>query len=218
MKEIDMKTYKKRSQFAYFRTFLNPNYGFDTEIDVTVLVSFCKEHHYSFFPCFLFAIMKGVNEIVEMRMRIVSDKPVLYDVVHPTFTVMTKNDVYVNAGFEMKEDFPSFYSLCRKIVDEAKGIEEDDFLHYPICNEPNVLYATCVPILKYAAMSHPLPLGNAESMTIPRSCFGKYYEKEDGHTYVLLNFTVSHLFVDGYPLAKCFNRIQEIVNDLSYFR
>ena len=180
MKEIDMKTYPKRNQYEWFKTYQNPAYGFDVYIDVTAVVNEAKEKKESFFPHFLYRILKGINAIDEMRMRIVDGKPYLFDTINPTFTVMTKEGVYQNCGFEMIEDFPSFYKKAREVIDEVKNLPVSDELdRFPICKTPNVVFLTCVPILNYQAMTHPLPLGDQESLSIPRCCCGKYHQLED---------------------------------------
>ncbi len=213
--KIDMTTYKKRNQYQWFKNYPSSAYGFDVDIDVTKIVEVSKSRKESFFPYFLFAVMKGVNDVKELRMRIVDDTPYLYDRIHPTFTVMTKEDVYQNCGFEMTDDFTEFYKKTKEVIEEVKNLPVNGELdRFPICKTPNVVFATCVPILNYVSMSHPLPIGNQESLSIPRICWGKYHRNDDGSYHVALNITVSHAFVDGYPLATCFNKIQEIVNSI----
>ena len=213
MKLIDMKTYPKRNQYNWFIQYQNPAYGFDVDIDCTEVVKESKEMKQSFFPHFLYRIMLAINSIPELKMRVVDGKPYSYDVIHPTFTVMTKQGVYQNCGFEMKENFPLFYQTCRALIDEVKELEVNDELdRFPICKTPNVVFLTSIPTLNFTSMTHPLPIGNQESLSIPRACFGKYYQTEDGHYHVKLNLTVSHVFVDGYPLADCFRLIQELSN------
>ena len=215
-KEINMETYKKRNQYQWFKNYPCSAYGFDVDIDVTKLVLLSKERKESFFPYFFFAAMKGINAIEELRMRIVDGLPYLYDRIHPTFTVMTKENVYQNCGFEMKDDFREFYETTKEVIEEVKNLPVSDKLdRFPICETPNVVFATCIPVLDFTGMTHPLPGGNQESLSVPRICWGKYHQKEDGSYHVMLNITVSHVFVDGYPLAACFKTIQEVVDDVN---
>ena len=150
MKLIDMKTYPKRNQYNWFIQYQNPAYGFDVDIDCTEVV---KEQ--SFFPHFLYRIMLAINSIPELKMRVVDGKPYSYDVIHPTFTVMTKQGVYQNCGFEMKENFPLFYQTCRALIDEVKELEVNDELdRFPICKTPNVVFLTSIPTLDDTSSSH----------------------------------------------------------------
>lgn len=54
---------------------------------------------------------------------------------------------------------------------------------------------------------------NKASQCIPRICWGKYIEK-DGKYELTLNITVSHIFVDGFPLSRTFNKIQELLDNV----
>ncbi len=214
--EIDMKTYPKRNQYLWFKNYPQSCYGFDVNLDVTELVRYTKERKESFFPYFFYAVLTGVNAIDEMRMRIVNGKPYLYDRIHPTFTVMTKEGVYQNCGFELPDTFPEFYDETRRIIKDVKNLPvSEDLDRFPICQTPNVVFATCIPLLSFTAMTHPLPVGDQESLSIPRICWGKYHQEADGSYHVMLNITVSHVFVDGFPLSHCFERIQEEVRKVA---
>ena len=59
-------------------------------------------------------------------------------------------------------------------------------------------------------MTHPIPDDKA-SQCVPRICWGKYTEN-NGRYELTLNITVSHMFVDGYPLANVFNNIQDLLD------
>lgn len=209
-KEIDMTTYVKRNQYNWFRTFDDPTYGFDVDIDVDEVVRLAKERHQSFFPYFYYIILRAVSKVDEMRMREVDGKVYLYDVINPTFTVMTDYGVYQNAGVEMDWNFDNFYKNIRSIIDEVKKLPPSDNLdRFPVCSQPNCLYTTCIPILSLKAMKHPTPSKNHDSLSIPRICFDKYEFKNDKRYHLTLNITVSHTLVDGFPLARCFNYIKE---------
>ncbi len=216
--EIDRTKYKKRNLFDWFVQYGESEYGFDVDRDVTEIVNLSKERKQSFFEYFFFAVRKGVNSVKERRRRLVSNKAYLYDVIHPTRTVRGEEGVYQNSGFERKDDFSSFQKECRKTIEEAKHRPiNGDLNRFPICNEPNVVYATCIPMLNFKGMTHPTPTGNQEALSVPRICWGKYYLGLDKRYHVTLNITVSHLFVDGYPLAACFGNIQKFLDNKESF-
>lgn len=208
--KIDMKTYPKRNQYNWFHTFDDPTYGFDVDIDVDEIVKLTKERKHSFFPYFYYVILLAVKDIDEMRLREVNNEVYLYDEIHPTFTVMTDYGIYQNCGFEMIWDFQKFYQKTREIIKEAKSLPITDELdRYPVCSLPNVLYTTCIPILSLKGMTHPTNAKNYDSLSVPRICWDKYRLDYDNHYHLTLNITVSHTLVDGFPLARCFNKIKE---------
>ena len=213
-RKVDLTTYEKRNQFRWFETFPDPSYGFDVRMDVTHVVHLARKKGISFFETFLFFIMQGVHAVREMRMRIVDGEVYEYSTIHPTFTVMGENGIYVNAGCRMEEDFDAFVKEVRRTIEEAKSLPDDAELdRYPICKEPNVVYLTSIPTLSILGMRHPTPAGNHESLSVPRILFDRY-RQEGERFFVTLNITVSHSLVDGFPLARCFQEIQKELNQI----
>lgn len=206
--KIELKTYSKRNQYNYFHTFPDPTYSFNVNIDVSEIVKVSKERKESFFPLFFYCVMRGVNDIKEMRLREENNEVFLYDVIHPTFTVMNDEGIYINTGCEMSFDYNEFYSRVRSILDITKKTKAEDNLDTnPYCKKPNVVFATCIPLISITSVKHPTPAYNYDSLSIPRILWDKY-QKVDDKYFTMLNITVSHTLVDGYPLAECFKKIQ----------
>ena len=155
-------------------------------------------------------VLKGLNNTSEMRMRLVNDKPTIYDDINPAFNVMTEDNSYVNVRFRNIKYYNEFYSVAHKYIENAKkGIDVDQSNYNPKdCY--NEYYITCVPWVDIKSVTHPIPDDKA-SQCIPRICWGKYINEGDKY-YLTLNITVSHIFVDGHPLSKVFNTIQEFLN------
>ena len=211
-KVIKLEELKKRKQYDWFKTFSNPCYGFNVKMDVSEVVKYSKETKTSFFINVLYLITTGLSSVEEMRMREVNGEIRLYDSINPTFTVMTKIGVYENAGFDMIDNYNDFYKKAKEVVDEVsnqKSVKET----YNEANLFNDYYMTCIPWLSIESMTHPLCDNNYSSSSCPRICWDKYKE-EDGKYTMLLNITVSHCFVDGYPLTVAFKNIQDNFNNI----
>jgi chloramphenicol O-acetyltransferase type A len=210
-REVDLKTYPKRNQFNWFSTFLDPSYGFDVDINVDAVVALTKKRGDSFFPYFFYLVMKSVNSVQELRLRELKGHVYLYDVIHPTWTVMTNSGVYENVGCKMSAEFPVFYRRIKSVTDRNKKCEPNGKLDQNlIVKQPNVVFATCLPQLEIVGMRHPTPAGNHDNLSVPRILWDKYRKKEDGCYHLTLNITVSHTLVDGFPLAECFNTIKAL--------
>ncbi len=206
-KILDKNNFPKRKQYEWFRTFSNPCYGLTVKMDVTSLVEFSKKTKTSFFINALYLVTTGLNSIDEMRMREVRGEIRLYDVINPTFTVMTNTGIYENCGFKMVQDYPSFYKAASTEIEAAKlqdGVK-NTFNDSP---EYDDYYITCLPWLSIETMTHPLPDNNHESSSCPRVLWDRYRE-ENGRIVMILNITVNHCFVDGYPLSQAFVNIQQ---------
>lgn len=209
---IKYEDLKKRKQYDWFKTFSNPCYGFDVKMDVTKVVEYSKKTNTSFFINILYLITIGLSSVEEMRIREVNGEIRLYDKINPTFTVMTNLGIYENAGFEMIDNYQDFYKKAKEVIEEVKN---QDFIKdtYNDSNLFNDYYMTCIPWLSIEGMTHPLCDNNYESSSVPRICWDKY-RLENNKYIMLLNITVSHCFVDGYPLTVAFKNIQDNFNNI----
>ena len=109
----------RRKTYEWFKTFKNPTYGVNVNLDVTKLVKYTKETNSSFFINFLFILVKCLNKVPEMRERIVNGEPVLYDVCNPGITVLTKNDTFENVRFSYVDNYHEFYNIAKENIDKA---------------------------------------------------------------------------------------------------
>ena len=212
MKEIDINNWERYRNFLFFKEFSNTTYGMNVRMDVTNLVKHVKEKKESFFFDLLYIVLKGLNSVDEMRMRLVDDKPLIYDDINPAFTVMTLANTYENVRFKNDINFSSFYETAHEYIENAKrqlNISKDDYNPKDCYDE---YYITCAPWVDFTHISHPIP-DDKGSQSIPRICWGKYV-KNDNRYELTLNITVSHMFVDGYPLSKVFDNIQEMLDDV----
>ena len=212
MKKINFKDSNRQKTFDWFKSFSNSTYSMNVRMDVTKLVKYVKENKHSFFIDLLYIVVNGLNSTEEMRMRLVNDEPVLFETINPAFTVMTKTNTFENVRFEYVKDYSKFYEIASQKVESAKNQTEIKKENYNPENCYNEYYITCVPWTDYVEVSHPIP-DDKSSQCIPRICWGKYTEN-NGKFELTLNITVSHIFVDGYPLSMTFNKIQEMLNDV----
>ena len=210
MREVELLNWNRLKTYEWFKSFSNSTYGMNVRMDVTKLVKYTKENKESFFIDLLYIVLKGLNSVDEMRMRLVNNKPVIFDDINPAFTVMTKTGTFENVRHVNHSEFKEFYKISSENIEIAKEqseIKKDDYNPENCYNE---YYITCVPLVDFTEINHPIP-DDIASQCIPRICWGKYVEK-DGIYELTLNITVSHIFVDGFPLANAFNKIQEYLN------
>lgn len=212
MKEIDTKNWNRAKTYEWFKTFSNSTYSMNVKIDVTKLVKHVKENNESFFIDLLFIVLNALNSIEEMRMRLIDGKAVIYEDINPAFTVMTELGTFENVRYKNCKEFRKFYEISVENIEKAKKQSEIKKENYNPENCYDEYYITCVPWVNFTQFTHPIPDDKA-SQCIPRICWGKYIEK-DGKYELTINITVSHIFVDGYPLSKAFNTIQELLNNV----
>ncbi len=209
---MELEKWNRRKTYEWFHSFSNSTYSMSVILDVTKLKKHTENTKESFFIDLLYIIVKGLNSIEEFRMRLVNDEVVIYDDIHPAFTVMTNLGTFENVRHKNHKDFKDFYKTSYDHIEKAKQQTEIKKENYNPQNCYDEYYITCVPWTNFVQMTHPIPDDKA-SQCIPRICIGKY-EKQDHKYCMTLNITVSHILVDGYPLSKAFNQIQELLNNI----
>ena len=212
MKEININNWERYNTYTWFKGFSNSTYGVNVLLDVTKLVKHSKDNNQSFFINALYIILKGLNSVDEMRMRLIDDKPYIFDDINPAFTVMTKAGTFENVRFKNINNYKKFYDKAKTVIEETKNKEKIEKCDYNPTNLYDEYYITCTPWLNFVSLTHPIP-DDKSSQCVPRVCWGKFIEN-NGKYEMMLNITVSHIFVDGYPLSNTFNKIQELLNDV----
>lgn len=210
-KVLKVEELENPSQYKWFRTFANPCYGMNVKTDVSEVVRISKKRGTSFFANTLYLVTKALNSVDVLRMREVRGEIRLYDVINPTFTVMTDSGRFANAGFKMIEEYQGFYNQTRRMIEEKKTQTSFDD-QYNDSEDFDDYYITCLPWISAESFTHPLPDNNIESSSCARICWDKY-RMENGRYVMLLNVTVNHCFVDGKRLSEVFQAVQRNFDD-----
>ncbi len=210
MKKIDIKNWNRQKTYEWFQTFSNSTYGMSVIMDATNLKKHTEKTKQSFFIDLLYIILTGLNSIEEFRMRLIDGEAVIFEDINPAFTVMTKSGTFENVRFKNNKNFKQFYKNAYDYIEKAKKQTEIKKENYNPENCYDEYYITSAPWINFTGMTHPIP-DNKSSQCVPRICIGKY-EKQKEQYLLTLNITVSHIFVDGYPLSMAFNKIQELLD------
>ena len=211
-KVIDVNKRNRKTQFLYFNKFSNSTYSFNVRLDVTNIVKYSKETKTSFFINFLYVLTLSLNEVEEFRLRYVDDEVRLYDWIRATYTVRSDDGTFNNARNEGFDPiYKNFYKETHEEVEKAKA----NLAHSDIFNDSGLyddFYFTCLPTLDLVAMTHPINDFEKPSQYVPRALWSKFVLEGDRYK-MMLNLTVSHALVDGFPLANGFLKIQENIDN-----
>lgn len=212
MKKIDVEKMDRRKTYEWFKTFKNPTYGVNVNLDVTKLVKYTKETNSSFFINFLFILVKSLNDIPQMKQRFIDKEPVEYDVCNPEITVLTKNDTFENVRFSYVDNYHEFYNIAKENIDKAKNEDILTSDSYNLENTYNEYYITSVPWINFTSVTHPIP-EDVNSLSVPRICFGKFVLNNEKYE-MPFNITVSHVFVDGLHISKFLKKIEGYLDNV----
>ncbi|MDD3170917.1 MAG: CatA-like O-acetyltransferase [Bacilli bacterium] len=209
MKIIDIKTWKGRKHYEWFKEYKVPYYNVTMRLDITKFYNYIKKEGYSFFIPLMYIVNIALNEIEEFRLRIRGEEVILYDELSPAYTIMTDDGIFDNCENEFVKDFKEYYHLAKEaIIRGKKGIDDEKKYNDP--NRLDQLYFTCLPWIDFLSVTHPMTDDN--NSCIPRIIWGKY-TKKDENVEITMGIQVNHALVDGKPLCDGFNKIQEFLNE-----
>ena len=206
MTPIDLTTWSRKAVFEFYRDFDYPQINICVDIDVTTTVRYLDVQQLSKFKTILWAISHVANSIDEFKYRIRKGNVILHDRVHPSFTVLTPDNLFAFCYAEYSRNTRIFFERVEKGIQEcrAKPSLEDE------PGQDDLLFVSCLPWIHFTSISHPIKLDADDS--IPRISWGSFKEDKE-KTVMPLALQVHHGLADGYHLGNFFSQIQELLND-----
>ncbi len=206
MRQIDMKSWSRLKHFELYNTFDQPHFNMCANVDVKACYSYAKERGISFSIVIVYFISRAANAIPEFRYRIRPGNVVVeHEVVHPSITVLTDNDLFSFCSFDYCEDFRSFAEQAADKIAQVKA--------YPTLEDTpgkdDLLFMTAIPWVSFTSFMHPLNLKPVDS--VPRFAWGRYYQ--DGERLRMpLSVQGHHAVMDGVHMGRFYTTIQSYLS------
>lgn len=195
---VDTETWPRRRHFELFLGQSFPYLAVTAEVEVGYLLAFARKKGFAFFDAVTFCVLRAANDVEEFRCRIVGDEVRLYERVDVSFTLLAADSLFRFAECPFDEDFTAFARRSREVVDATKQSAD-----LAIDARPDLIYATCLPWIRFGQMTHPVHAAGHDST--PRFAWGKFVT-EDGGVMMPLNVQVHHGLVDGLHLGRFYER------------
>ena len=213
---VDIETWERRDNYAFFRDFLNPWISVATEIDCTEARAAAKAAGRSFFLYYLYAIVRSVNEIPEFRYRTDSRGQVVYhDTVDVISPIAVPGRTFHTVRIPYHADFGHFYDEARAIVTcipqdgDPYGAEkviqaQGDYDVFLLSTTPELYFTALTYAQSAPGQPTEYPLMNA----------GKAVLRE-GRLVMPLSIFVNHAYVDGAHISRFFSLVAEHLKRIS---
>lgn len=206
MKEIDLTNWNRKEYFEFFNSMNEPFFGLIQTIDATVAYKHCKKNNIPFFSYYLHCVLQAVNEIENFRYRIINGKPVVFDEIDASATIMREDKTFGFSFMKYYSDFNLFQETVKKEIariQTTKGLfTRNDF-------KENLIHFSAIPWVNFSSLSH------ARSFTYPDSCpkisIGKLVENNERFEFSVA-VHAHHGLVDGYHLGLFFERLQQLLD------
>jgi chloramphenicol O-acetyltransferase type A len=205
MQTMDMETWPRRKHFEFFTSFEQPHFGMSANVDITDFHRLIKDRDYSINAAIIYIISRAANEIPEFRQRIRGKQVVEHEIVHPSPTIPTDDDLFSFCLIEYSEDFESFSKRATKAIAAAKTqptLEDEP-------GQDNLLFMSAIPWVSFTSFKHPMHLQPTDSF--PRFAWGKFFE-ENGMLKMPLAVQAHHAMMDGLHVGKYYAVFQELLD------
>lgn len=203
---IDYNQWSRKEYFEYYFYQIKCKYTLNANIDITQLMAERKKRSIKFYPTFMYAIMRAVNQNKEFRMSFEDGILGFWDYLVPSYTIFHEDDqTFSDIWSEYNQSFIKFYdTICNdiNIYKDVKGIKAKKERVSNFCS------ISSVPWLSFTSFSQDTY--SESNLLFPLIRYGKFYED---HGRIILPFAifVNHAVADGYHTSKLINEIQELV-------
>ena len=206
MRQIDLETWPRRAHFEVFSNFDYPHFNLCANVDLTAFFPAVKQHGISINVAIVYLLARAANTIPEFRQRIRGKNVVEHEIVHPSSTILTDDDLFTFCTFEYHEDFSEFAASAVERIAHVKA-------HPTLEDEPekdDLLFMTSIPWVSFTSLMHPLQLYPADS--VPRFAWGKFFE-EGEHLKMPLSVQGHHALMDGLHVGRYYAEVQAYLQE-----
>ena len=207
MKEIDFDLENNP-----FINFLSSRYTMSARVNVENLWIKSKEQDLSFFVMSLGALMNALNDIPQMRRRIIDGKVIEFESLDAVCPIMDKDEtVFKEIRIEAPQRFYNILKWHDYVVDYQlnilEGVDKAFDLDTMERDKINIANFSCIPWVDFDSITNATAAGNAIQ---PLITWGKVNDDFE----MTVSITVSHIFVNGLELAKFYKNAQENFDSL----
>ena len=207
MKEIDFDLENNP-----FINFLSSRYTMSARVNVENLWIKSKEQDLSFFVMSLGALMNALNDIPQMRRRIIDGGVIEFESLDAVCPIMDKDEtVFKEIRIEGPQRFYNILKWHDYVVDYQlnvlEGVDKAFDVDTMERDKINIANFSCIPWVDFDSITNATAAGNAIQ---PLITWGKVNENYE----MTVSITVSHIFVNGLELAKFYKNAQENFDSL----
>ena len=198
---VDMDTWSRAGQFAFFRTFERPHYAVTIRIDMSAVMAARAARGTSPFRAVLHAVGAGIHAVPELRMRMRGEGAVLHDRIRLSPTVPMEDGGFRYAYLDWRADFDAFDAHAAEILGSIHAggpLDPNDG------TEDDLAYLSCLPWMDFTALDNALPHARD---SIPRVSWGRIVPRAGGGYEMAMAIQVHHALADGRHVGSFFETV-----------
>ena len=204
MKVLDIDTWNRRQHYHHFRGLLDPCFAVTMPFNVSKAYQFSKDNHISFFAKYLHDCMKAINSVKPLKLRVINEEVIEYDVIHASPTLMREDNTY---GFSFVDFHKNLGVFIENIESEKLRIKNSTSL-YPPNNGLDCIHCSAMPWVNFTGHKEPI---SKEFDSVPKVAFSKASKTVDG-LVMNVSISVNHALVDGSDVGFFSEKFQWFLN------
>ena len=206
-KILDQSNWNRKEHFDFFKEFDEPFFGIVTEVDCTKAYLISKKQKQSFFAYYLHKSICAINQVEEMRYRLIDEEIIIHNQIHASTTIGREDGTFAFTFVPFNLDFKIFNESLKAEVNNVQNssglrlIEGDtrrDVIHY-----------SSIPWNNFSGLTHARNYKIKDSC--PKITFGKMFSK-DGIKKMNVAIYVHHGLADGYHISKYLEIFQSLMD------
>lgn len=204
---VDLKSWARRTHFEHYRSSVECIVAMTVEIDVSALVAALAASSRSTYVTQVWALARVVNRHDELKMTLLEGAPAVWDVVHPSVTVLNPElETFASVSIPYDADFTTFHRAARRVLDDhrhATGLLPQG------PPPPNSFDVSSLPWTSFTGFT--LNVRDGFDHLAPIFTIGRYTER-DGRTLMPLAIQVHHAAADGFHVGRLVRELQELLD------
>ena len=191
---VDIETWERRDNYAFFRNFLNSWISVATEVDCTEARAAAKATGRSFFLYYLYAVLRSVTVVYHDRVDVIQ-------------TIAVPGRTFYTVRIPYHAEFDRFYARARAIVtgipSDGDPYGEEKVLQAQ--GDYDVFLLSATPKLYFTSVTYAQG-APGQPTEYPLMNAGKAVARE-GRLVMPLSIFVNHAFVDGEHISRFFELV-----------
>lgn len=203
---LDLNSWPRHETYKFFRHFDKPYFNICVQLDVTKLITTCKNSGSSAFIAYHYLSLRAANEVAEFHYRIRDDRVLIHEVIHGGSTLLLPNDTIAFVYFDYDPNFRDFATNTSRAIDEVR---KGSGAFEPRDDHDGLIHFTTLPWISFTSFSHARNWGRDDS--VPKIAFGKFYKQSD-KTLLPMSVEAHHALMDGVHMGRFINKLESLLD------
>jgi chloramphenicol O-acetyltransferase type A len=108
-RKIDLAGYKRAGLLAAFKDRQMPCFSTTCNVEITALQQYTTESRYNFFVTITYVLSRALNQVAELRHRLINEELYEFDRVHPGYTILLQDSSFSFCDSMYFDDFETYY-------------------------------------------------------------------------------------------------------------